>query len=73
MSKVDWVVSVVSSKGNGHCLAAAIATKEECGNLGLVLPVIFNFSREAGNLDFHAKSSDFQFGQPNTFLQFAGH
>lgn len=73
MSKVDWVGIVVSSKGNSHFLAAAIAAKQECGNLGLVLPVIFNFSRQAGNLDFHAKSSDFQFGQPNTFLQFAGH
>ena len=50
---------MASSEGNRRFSATAIAAKQECGNVGLVLPDIFSFSREAGNLGFHVKSSDF--------------
>lgn len=46
MSKVDWVRIVVSSKGNSCLSAATIAAKQECGNVGLVLPDLFNFFPE---------------------------
>lgn len=39
--------------------AAATAAKRDCGNVALLLPDLFNFSREAGNLDFHPRPSDF--------------
>lgn len=42
-----------------------------------LLPSVINFSREAGNLDFHPQPSDFSIFEntntTNTFLKWAGH
>lgn len=52
MSKVDWVRIVASSKGNTCLSAATIAAKQECGNVGLVMPDLFNFFQRSWKSGF---------------------
>lgn len=52
-------IDAALSKGNSRFSAVAIDAKQECENVGLVLTDLFNFLREAGNLDFHVQSSGF--------------
>lgn len=62
---MSWVGTVASLRtdasptDSSRFSAAATAAKRDCGNVALLLPDLFNFSREAGNLDFHPRPSDF--------------
>ena len=53
----SWVGTVASLRtdasptDNSRFSAAATAAKYDCGNVALLLPDLFSFSREAGNLD----------------------
>lgn len=83
MSHMSWVGTVASLRtdasptDNSRFSAAATAAKYDCGNVALLLPDLFSFSREAGNLDFHPQPSDFSTFEntntTNTFLKWAGH
>lgn len=89
MSWVGTVASLwtdASPTDSSRFSAAATAAKRDCGNVALLLPDLFNFSREAGNLDFHPRPSDFatfentntkkkkeNTNTANTFLKWAGH
>lgn len=89
---MSWVGTVASLRtdasptDSSRFSAAATAAKCDCGNVALLLPDLFNFSREAGNLDFHPRPSDFatfentntkkkkeNTNTANTFLKWAGH
>lgn len=80
MSHMSWVWTAASLRtdasttDNSRFSAAATTTKYDCGNVALLLPDLFNSSREARNLDIRPQPSDFSIVEnTNTFLKWAGH
>ena len=69
MSHMSWVGTVASLRTDASTTAVS--------QLQPLLPSVINFSREAGNLDFHPQPSDFSIFEntntTNTFLKWAGH